>query len=355
MLMKHAISRRPFIRFLAYSLTLLLLTGCRPPETGPSVRRSALEGARIVFIGPSRDDPQWPGIVGGAGRYLSNYPMLNVEYQSPPDNRAESYLSTVRTIASQQPRLIVLVHREKHVLGQAARTVIEAHVSVVTVGDRTDVLGVFAHVQEDTAGACDLLGRNLSIIAGDWKSYLLVHCRGSGRSGAYHYERYMSKARDFRGIALLREIDACEQSAQTVNPVDSIQAAIEMFPNVGFIVLLDAVVWQPGVLESLLQRKTRIVMCGTAPPLWPYLKSGDALALAGVNDGELGSAAAELAVAALTESRKPGTYKVVDSVLVTAATLPDFMQSYTAASGLQPEDADVKSEPGTSGPEQDQP
>ena len=331
--------RSTCVQMTAYCLLLTVVMGCKPPSAVRPGSDVSLNDARVVFIGPSSDDSQWQGIVGGAKRYLREYTMLQVEYTASAQFHATDFLDTVGTIAATSPRVIALYHRDREILTQAARTARDAHVRVITIGDRTDVQGLFGHVEEDIGGAAELLGLHLDQIAGDRKSYFLLHCQSKGRRGKYFYRQFIDKARDYHALTLLKEGDACD-GKQTADAL--IRALFTEFPNAGFVVTLDSVIDQEGMMDALHARPAPFATVGAAPALWPDLRSGKALALAGVNDGELGAAAAELVVAALTDSRQPGAFKLVESELITAETLPDFVQRYTAATGLQPEEGQAQ-------------
>jgi ABC-type sugar transport system substrate-binding protein len=319
-------------RLFVYLLVITVVTGCDPSSPRSASLQPSLKDKRIVFIGPSNNDLQWPGVVGGARRYLSAYSMIEVEYLTPSDNLTESLLATIREALAKKPNVIVVYGRDSERMEKVAKEVISTQVWLVTAGTKTDVAGVFGHVQEDVGGAAELLGRNLDRIAAEKKSYFLVHCKQRSRDAGTNYERFMGKAREYHGITLLEERDICEDGRP---PAELIREMFGRFPNAGFIVALDAVIKLPGMLDSVLNQNAGFAALNAAPALWRHVLSGKALALAGINDGELGAAAAELAVAALAENRDSGTFKLVKGELVTAETLPDFMKRYADATGLE--------------------
>jgi hypothetical protein len=66
------------------------------------------------------------------------------------------------------------------------------------------------------------------------------------------------------------------------------------------------------------------------------LLAGEAAALVGPLDGEIGAAAVELAITGLMQVSDTPRLRTISCELVTAATLPDFAQRYAQAAGLDP-------------------
>ena len=103
--------------------------------------------------------------------------------------------------------------------------------------------------------------------------------------------------------------------------------------------------WLARSPETLLNQENRFATLGAFPELWPHLRSGRALALAGPLDGEIGFAALELVSAALTGSREFGTERFIMPELVTPETLADFARRYAAAAGLDPAELSPRESP----------
>ena len=322
---------RRYTRTLIYVFAITMVTGCERTTNQPQTSRNPLKDKHVVFIGPSQRDIRWKAVAGGVKRYLADFTMLNVEYVAPADNHKDGLFSAVRDAIAQAPDVIVLYGRDANRMKSAASEIMQAPIPLISAGEKPEVEGIIAHVDEDLGGAAELLGKNLESIAGEKKSYFLVHCMQRSYAASINFERFMGKARDFRGISLLQEGDAC---ATETEPDSLIQSMFATFPNVGFTITLDSVIELPGVLDCLLRQKAPFVAIGASPALWRHLQSGRALALAGVNDGALGAAAAEQVVAFLTENRDTVGNKVVGSEFITAETLPDFMKRYTDSAGL---------------------
>ena len=313
----------------AYILITTVVTGCEQSGAPGLSGKIPKEGDRIIIVGDSSSDAQWPGIAGGARRYMAKYPGLLLETAAPPDNRGESLLKTVQQIIKTKPQVVCIQVHDPKQAQAALQAVHDAGIPLITIGVKTEFARVFGHVQDDIAGAAELLGANLETVVADKRSYMVLSGQGDAKRSAYICERFMSKARGFHGITLLEERDAA-----AAPPAETIRAMFERFPNAGLVVTFDSSVWLSESPSKLLGKNARFATVGAAPVLWKYLQSGQAAALAGVDDGELGSLAMELAIAALTESRAPGALKMARARLVTRETLADFMKRYAESAGL---------------------
>ncbi len=319
-------------RILSHFIILAAVTGCEQVSSTPLSGKLPLEGDLIVLVTPAESNPQWAGIAGGARRFLERYPALRLETFTPPDNRGESLLRVVNDALAKKPKAVCLYVHESATARAAAEAVVNSATILVTLGVDLDVAGVFGHVREDLAGAAELLGKHLTEIAGDKRSYILLHRNGVCDQDTRCYERFMSKACAHIGISLLEERNAGKGEQP---PTKLVRAMFARFRHAGLVVTLEPSVWLTTSPAKLLGRNARFATVGAAPSLWGYLRSGEAAALAGSVDGELGALAAELALGAMTDNQKAGVIRMVPSELVTPETLDDFAKRYAEAAGLE--------------------
>ncbi len=308
-----------------------MVTGCERVPPSPTSGRLPREGDLIVLLGPPASNPQWPAIAGGAKRVIERYPLLRLEIMTPADNRADALLRTATEALAKKPRAVCMYVSDPHAASAAAESIVRSAAILVTLGVGLDVTGVFGHVREDLTGAADLLGKNLEQIAAGKQSYLLLHRAGVNPPQTHCYERFLAKARSHSRISLLEERNAADTQQP---PVELLRAMFARFPNAGLVVTLEPTVWLSTAPAQILGQNAHFATVGAAPALWGHLRSGTATALAGVLDGELGSLAAELALAAITEGRRPGAVRTAPAELVTRATLDDFAKRYAEAAGL---------------------
>ncbi|MBU0617176.1 MAG: substrate-binding domain-containing protein [Planctomycetes bacterium] len=304
--------------------------GCEQVPPTPTSGRIPGEGDLIVLLGPPTSSPQSAGIYGGARLFIQRYPALRLETMTPADNRGESILRTVNQALAKDPKVVCLYVSDPQAAA-AAETVIRKGTILVTLGVELDVTGVFGHVREDLTGAAELLGKRLEQIVAEKQSYVLLHRSGAGPTETHCYERFLAEARSYRGITLLEERNAADVRQPHV---ELIRAMLRHFPHAGLVITLEPSVWLTTGASEALGQNARFATVGAAPALWGYLRSGEATALAGVLDGEMGSLAAEVALAAITESRKAGTVRTAPAELVTRETLGDFAKRYAEAAGL---------------------
>lgn len=316
---------------LAYSLVLAVLTGCERASPTPTSGSLPREGDLIVLLGPPTASPQGPAIAGGARRVIERYPLLRLETMTPADNHADTLLRTASQALAKQPRAVCMYVSAPQAASAAAEAVVRQAVILVTLGVQVDVTGVFGHVREDLTGAAGLLGNNLDRIIAGRQSYLLLHRAGADATQTHCYERFLTAARSYGTISLLDEQNAADEQQQ---PVELIRAMFARFPNAGLVVTLEPGAWLSTDPAEVLARGARFATVGAAPPLWGHLRSGRATALAGVLDGELGSLAADLAVAAITDSHAAGKVRIASAELVTRETLDDFAKRYAETAGL---------------------
>lgn len=302
---------------------------------------SQLANALVVVIGPAEGHPRWPGICGGARRYLTAVPSLRAVVAAPSDATSDSLMATLRPLLDLRPNAVCLFIADPNAAHAAAELILSRQVLLVTMGRRLEDLRVSEHISVDWLGAAELLGESLSSIAGGRRSYLLVHENGRGTEATNCYLRFRSGVAQEYDMVLLQESVA---PADGSPPERVVEELLGRFSHAGLLVTLNPDVWlSAGTAwkRELRQRNGtfRFATLGAPPKLWRQLGTpaapGDAAALVGPLDGEIGFAALEVVVHLIVNpnGRSPG--HTIPCELVTAATLPDFARRYSvAANGL---------------------
>ena len=342
-----ASSRRRRGASAAISLYLLagaLVIGCdRTSRTNPG--RSLLkEGAPIIVVSPHADDPRWPGIRGGVLRYAKAVPTIRVECVVPPQDTPDSLRATLTAVLKKQPAAVCLYvtesdAREPTALRANLDRIARAQAVLITIGWSFDDKRVYGHVGVNLPEAAELLGRELARIAAPRHAYLLIHRDGASPLSTNCYQRFTSAARSQAGLTLLQDENLADRSR---SPAQVVEDLLGLYPSAGLLVTIEPDVWltaPAGWVRKLrsLNRDFHFATLSAAPPLWGQLGTvatpGDAAALAGPLDGDLGYAAVELAVQALTSEREPMPVRWIPCELVTAENLPDFARRYSVAAG----------------------
>lgn len=291
-----------------------------------------------MVIGPSETDPQWPGIRGGAQRYAARLPILRVHCPAPADTTPEALLNTVDQALELQPGVICLCVDDPRRCQPVVDRIARERVLVVTVGQELDDPRIAAHVGVDLPAAAELLGDNLERVAAGRQSYLLVHDAGRGTLATRCYQRFMERARRQFAVQLLAEGSATDADGHGDRVLTDL---LKRYPRAGLVVTLDANPWlrPPAGWERDLRGLSpdfRFATLSAAPVLWSRLGrpggDGQAVALVGPLDGDIGYAAVEAATDALLRHRQ-GAPRIIPSELVTPETLADFARRYAEAAG----------------------
>lgn len=312
--------------------------GCERDTRSVGEAAQDVRGTVIVVIGPSETDPQWPGIRGGVQRYAARLPILRVHCPAPPDTTPAALLATVDQALELRPGVVCLCVDEPQRWQPAVERIARERVLIVTVGQELDDPRIAAHVGVDLPAAAELLGDNLERVAAGRQSYLLVHGAGSGTLATRCYQRFMEKARRQFDIKLLAEGSAADADGRGDRVLTDL---LKRYPRAGLVITLDANLWlrPPAGWERDLRGLSpdfRFATLSAAPVLWSRLGrpggDGQAVALVGPLDGDIGYAAVEAATDALLRHRQ-GAPRIIPSELVTPETLADFARRYAEAAG----------------------
>jgi len=325
--------------FLAYLLIYPAVTGCdrsSPPAGGAAAGQSA---ASVAVVGPWELHPQWAGICGGAQRYAAAVPAVRVLCSAPTSATAERLLGTVQRALEQRPQAVCLYVVDPDAARASVGAILARQIVLVTIGQRPDDSRVYGHVGVDLAAGAELLGEHLSSLAAGRRSYLLVHESAAGPAATECCQRFMSAARRHIEPTLLQSVDAADSSQP---PTELIESLLHTFPHAGLLVTLNPDVWltvRAGWSRRLreLNGEFRFTTLAAAPVLWQRLGTpespGEAAALVGPLDGEIGFAAVEIAARALLSTGSRTPVRRIPCELVTPENLPDFARRYAEAAG----------------------
>lgn len=322
--------------FILHLLMYPVVTGCN--RSSDALGRPTLEeGTLIAVIGPSEGHPQWPGIRGGAQRFLSGVPTLRGQFETPRESTDLSLRAAVRRVLEHRPRAVCLYVADPELAATSIDLIAAEKVLLVTMGQRCPDARIYGHVGVSLPEAAGCLGENLARIAAGRRSYLLLHERGLSAEATECHRRFVAGAQRHYGITALQQENAAEGDR---SPADLVEELLGRFPHAGLVVTLSPDVWlaaRAGWDRRLrqLNRDFRFATLAAPPRLWQQLgtpaEPGDAAALVGPLDGEIGYAAVHMAVQALVGTEAPLTYRTIECELVTAENLADFARRYAAA------------------------
>lgn len=194
----------------------------------------------------------------------------------------------------------------------------------------------FGHVAVDWPAGAELLGRRLKAIAPDKSSYVLLHQRGISPLGSACYDRFnLTATRE-----LMTRLTERAAGGAAGRQREQIRDMLGEFPAAGLVVTLAPDVWLADGAPRLPPQNA-IATLSAVPPLWSKLASGEAAALVGPLDGQIGAAAVELAWQGLTGSERAGVRRLVPCELATPETRIEFERRYAEAAGVS--SAELKS------------
>lgn len=342
--------RRAAALLFLYPLILATLTSCERSADSDADQPPSLEGSLFAVVGPPEGHPQRPGILGGAARYLRGMSAVRLEYLTPRDATSGQLRQTVQRVLEQHPAAICIYVTDPRKVRTSIDLAAAENVLVVTMGTPGDDPRVYGHVGVAIPDAAALLATNLKQIAGEGRTYLLVHDSGHNDLATRTYRRFITTAHrehDPQVLRLLRQLpDPDEQRASRDrrSQTDMVAALLELFPNASLLVTLNPDVWliaRAGWERKLreLNPGFRFVTLAAVPALWHYLGTpadpGSAAALVGPLDGDIGYAAIEMAVQGLFGRREASRRRLIECEIVTTENLPDFARRYSeAANGL---------------------
>lgn len=322
---------------LAALLPVASFSGCKNDPDGYGAQRALGKGTLVAVIGPSESHPNWPAIGGGAFLAARTLPNVDCFAALPQAGETASSDAFLDRILARNPAAAIICNDSPTVTGDIVRRLAQAGLLTVTIGARTDDPSVFGHVAVAWPPAAELLGEQLPKLAGDppnpnlptvGPSYILIHRRSAGGVDAECYVRFAAAV---SRMTLLRAVDV----ATAGRPAQQVVAdLLSTFPSTRLIVTLDPQPWLDLRPRFKLPEANRFATLGAAPRLWPRLESGEAAALVGPLDGDIGQTAFNLAVSGLMRIPEARRYPMIPCELITPQTLPDFARRYAEAAGL---------------------
>ncbi|MEW6250064.1 MAG: substrate-binding domain-containing protein [Planctomycetota bacterium] len=321
---------------LLYLIALATLTACE--RTGSGVR-PAVSGSLIAVIGVSENDPHWPGIAGGARRYFTGVPIFRGACVAPADGSPDKLQAVVAGVLEQRPSAVCIQIADPNAAAPAVEPFLSRQIPVVTIGTPYADSRIIAHLGINLLDAAEQLARQLDQVAAGSRTYLLLHESGRDEVATARYERFRMAAQAHSTLRLLEEENAF---ADQRGPVALIELMLAEYPHAGLLITLAPDVWltpDAGWKSELRRRNAdfRFITFSAAPVLWRKLgtpeQRGEAAALVGVLDGDLGHRAVECAVSLLMGAPTPNRERLLLCEVVTPESLPDFAQRYAAAAG----------------------
>jgi ABC-type sugar transport system substrate-binding protein len=312
---------------LPYLVLSTLLTACDTVQSSTASDSAVPAEPRFIFIGTHRGDPGWPAIDGGARRYAAQIGRIKLESVLPEDQSAECLRRAVRKVADSKPHVVCIMVQDRPEFEEALRTLVQAGAIIITIGEMIGGPESYASVIVDWAVAAAALGEALPGIAAGRRSYVLLHDTATP-AGKRISDRFRQTAESLTGLTML---ESRTTGADGERPGDVVRGMLDRFRHTGVVVSLDPAVWLAPDSSTLLRAENRFATLGAAPPLWPALREGRAVALVGPIDGDVGYAAMELGMRALIERKRLGVVRIIPTEIVTPDTLDDFVKRYEAA------------------------
>lgn len=284
----------------------------------------------IAVIGPPTGNPQWPAIQGGARRAAARFPSVRLAFFSPPADDPGALARTAEEALAQQPRAVCIYVTSPETAGAAVQDLLTKSPVVVTMGTSAGEAGTYAHVDASLTMAAEELAQKLDIYAAPGRSYVLVHESGRNTAATQCYDRFMMGAEKQYTMTLLEKQNAAESQ---LSARELIRQMLERFQNASVVVTFNAEPWLSAPPPLTLDSNARFITMSAAPPLWSWLRSGQAAVLIGPIDGEIGELAVEFAVEGITDAGRGGV-RVVEAEFVTRENLEEFAERYAAAAGV---------------------
>jgi hypothetical protein len=312
----------------------MLLAGC---ERQPNPRAGFPSNVGVVLVNGGSPWWHWDAVVGGARAAGQRYLNLRIEFvtSASADPNAEQLISDA---LGRAPRVVAFVSDVPPPADRFAELrdrVARAGAAFITADALPLDESGAAHVFVDMGGGAEALGRHLDTFAGGGRSYLLFHEVGTDsdpRRNARR-DRFLEQARSVSSMQRLNDWQALRWPAENVGAA---VAALDLYPHASLLVSLDATV-RPETLGAGHSGR-RWALLGATPDLWPRVYSGEVVAVAGVIDGEIGSAVVELAAQLAANVAEDAGGRSVLSELVTRGTLDDFARRYAEAAGSSVEE-----------------
>lgn len=334
---------------LLYVVLAASLIACDRQQNTGQPGRETPDKPPVAFIAGDANLPQWPGITGGAQRYVRGGSALSVTVYTPPQPTEPPTLqreSVERALVDQAAAVCLFITEADLAQPENAAECIGvahlANVLVITIGEAFEDDRVYGHVGVSQPALAEALGEDLRAVAQGQRSYLLAHAAQHSDSHADCWRRFQAAADTHSEPILLKAAGAPGEYADGRAAVEGL---LGLFSQAGLLVTLRADVWLTASEEWLaalreLNEGFRFATLSSVPKLWHYLGTpddpGPAAALVGPLHGDIGHAAIRMASSPLlTEERAAFPTVWVEFETITADTLADFAHRYSeSANGL---------------------
>jgi ABC-type sugar transport system substrate-binding protein len=320
-----------------------LFIGCGSDRGRTAGGRTLPADTLIAFIGPPSEEANSAAVCGGAQRYAARFPNVQCAMVAPRDENPTSLSAAIDDALSKNPLAICLYldnARASQVIERIAEPIERIRqkgIVLVTIGPQLKNVAIYGQVEVGLPEAAEILAKNVESLLPPAvnerreRSYALFHADGRDQSASEVYARFITTISDWRSMALLE----ARNTWSSDQPVQQLIAdTLDRFSTVEVIVTLDPDPWLALQPRLRLPARNRFATLAAPPRLWPRLQSGEALALVGPLDGEIGYTAMELAAQGLMVIPDAPTRRVIRCELVTQANLDDFARRYAAAANL---------------------
>lgn len=314
---------------LIFLVAACFFIGC-DRKTDPKAGQTSAGGpdTRVVFIGPSQDDPRAQSILGGARQAVRGMTHLRFEFVSPPATDHESHIRMLREALRIGAPGVCIFLNEPEDLSPLADEIRNSATTLVTIGCRPRVVEPYTHVEIDLPGGAEMISRNLAQLAEGRKTYALVHARSRSAQDRACYERFVSHQ---PGAAAMTMVDARDFAELRAAPAAVISRILADFRSVSLVVTLSPEAWLSTDPPFSLPEGRRFVTLSAVEPLWPRLRSGEAAALVGPIDGEIGAVAMHILLRGIAREQPEMPVRMISCRFVTRENLEEFAEQYRAA------------------------
>lgn len=270
-------SRTAIVAVFAAVMTIVCISaGC---DNAPRSMLEKGKAVKIVVVGPSRDDPDWPIVEACAKTALSTERNVAVEVRGPASASPVQQREILAALVDESVDVICLMPIDADAVRPELDRLARSGRGVVTIGRdvRDSARAAFVGPHEED------VGNKAGEAALAWldearRSVVIVGAVSPNGPRSVRY--FAAKDRLRRGIAqILREIDT---SASPWNAADQVRDEAAKYPRVACWLFLDEwplvsdKVWKPLVPET-----SNVVVCGMSPRWFGRLKRREIHALIG--------------------------------------------------------------------------
>jgi ABC-type sugar transport system substrate-binding protein len=320
--------RRLILRDLAFLLSTSLI--CLSPLACRQSQNDLVypnQPEPVAWITDRPDSVRWEAILRAAQEHVKQYPFLTYNPLEPSAQDLDVSDQILQAV-DQGAAYIVLWHDSTPAPLEAITLAESRGVTIITIDREIPRNRPSNHVALRLDAAAEDLGRSLSNYAAPRKAFILLHHRERDDASRERYERFAAGLAAQAELVQVAGIDATGK-----DPVNLINASLDQFPNTKLVVTLECDLWlRPAAVT--VRPGVHYVSLDAPPALWRDVKSGRALALIGLIDGDIAQAALSLISELATTARRPVPQRSVDYTVVTPDNLNQFAAEYAQSVGL---------------------